>query len=189
LLELITIGKFAGEKVLQKLKDASDFFPEADGHYTIAKFSNYLGATGQDSIGQIRETLRNLMTGNAGIFRNEDGLLHTIEALKELKARSDSTAIASKSLCMNQELVQRWELDNLLTVALVVAWAALSRRESRGAHYREDYPQRKDEFDYHTLISMKQFGEIELGRREVDMSIFKEEGEFYEKFGMIERRY
>jgi len=90
---------------------------------------------------------------------------------------------------MNQELMQRWELDNLMSVAMVIARAALNRKESRGAHYREDFPERKDEFNYHTLISMKQFGAAELGRREVDMSIFKEEGAFYEKFGMIERKY
>ncbi len=189
LLELITIGKFVGERVLENMKNISDNLPEADGHFTISKYSHYLEATSQDNIGKIREALRTLMTDNASIFRTEDGLLQTIDALKELKERADSTAISNKSLCMNQELMQRWELDNLLTVAMVIARAALNREESRGAHYREDFLERKDEFNYHTLISMKQFGEVELGRREVDMSIFKEEGEFYEKFGMIERKY
>jgi succinate dehydrogenase / fumarate reductase flavoprotein subunit len=189
LLELITIGKFAGERVLENMKNASDNLPEADGRFTISKFLHYLEATGQDNIGKIREALRTLMTDNTSIFRTEDGLLQTIDELKELKERADSTVISNKSLCMNQELMQRWELDNLLTVAMVIVRAALNRNESRGAHYREDFPERKDEFNYHTLISMKQFGEVELAKREVDMSIFNEKGECYEKFGMIERKY
>ena len=189
LLELITIGKFAGERVLENMKNASDNLPEADGRFTISKFSHYLEATGQDNIGKMREALRTLMTDNTSIFRTEDGLLQTIDALKELKERADSTIISNKSLCMNQELMQRWELDNLLTVAMVIVRAALNRNESRGAHYREDFPERKDEFNYHTLISMKQFGEVELAKREVDMSIFNGKGECYEKFGMIERKY
>jgi succinate dehydrogenase / fumarate reductase flavoprotein subunit len=189
LLELITMGKFAAERVLEDMKNVSDNLPEADEHFTFSKLSHYLEATGQDNIGKIREALRTLMTDNASIFRTENGLLQTIDALKELKERADGTAISNKSLCMNQELLQRWELDNLLTVAMIIARAALDRKESRGAHYREDFPERKDEFNYHTLISMKKFGEVELGRHEVDMSIFKEEGGFYEKFGMIERKY
>ena len=90
---------------------------------------------------------------------------------------------------MNQELVQRWELDNLLAVSMIMTQAALHRRESRGAHFREDFSERSDTFNYHTLISMTQFGEVTLGRREVDMSIFEKGGEDSEKFGIIERVY
>ncbi len=112
-----------------------------------------------------------------------------METLKELKGRADKTALASKSLRMNQELFQHWELDNLLSVSMIITRAALDRRESRGAHFREDFPARKDEFNYHSLASMTQFGEVEMANREVDMSIFNEKGEYYEKFGMIERKY
>jgi succinate dehydrogenase / fumarate reductase flavoprotein subunit len=163
--------------------------PEADGHITFKRFSRYLEASGEDNIGKIREKLSTLMTQNVGIFRSEQGLCKTIGILKELQNRADKTALSSKSLRMNQELVQRWELDNLLSVSIIIAQAALNRRESRGAHYREDFPERDDKFNYHTLISMTQFGEVKLGKREVDMSIFREEGELYEKFGMIERKY
>jgi succinate dehydrogenase / fumarate reductase flavoprotein subunit len=90
---------------------------------------------------------------------------------------------------MNQELVQHWELDNLLIASMAVAQGALNREESRGAHFREDFPERSDAFNDHTLVSMKQFGKVEFSKRKVDMSIFEEGGEFAEKFGIIERKY
>jgi succinate dehydrogenase / fumarate reductase flavoprotein subunit len=189
LLELITMGKFAADRVLEHIKSFPDQLTEADGRITFNRFSQYLEADGKDNIGQIREMLRTLMTENVGIFRNDQGLCKTIEILKELQDRADKTALSSENLRMNQELVQHWELDNLLCISMIITRAALNRKESRGAHYREDFPERDDEFNYHTLISMSQFDEVELDRREVDMSIFKEEGGFYEKFGMIERKY
>jgi succinate dehydrogenase/fumarate reductase flavoprotein subunit len=97
--------------------------------------------------------------------------------------------LSGKSLAMNQELVQRWEIDNLLAVSMAICEAALHRKESRGAHFRDDFPARSDEYNYHTLVSMPDFGNVEFGRREVDMSIFQAKGEKYEKFGIIERKY
>jgi succinate dehydrogenase/fumarate reductase flavoprotein subunit len=90
---------------------------------------------------------------------------------------------------MNQELVQRWELDNLLSVSMVVAQGALRRRESRGGHARVDFPQRRDEFNSHTLAYMTEFGKIRFESRSVDMSLFEARGEHHEKFGLIERKY
>ncbi len=90
---------------------------------------------------------------------------------------------------MNQELVQRWELDNLLSVSMVIAQGALHRRESRGGHARIDFPQRRDEFNSHTLAYMTEFGKIGFASRPVDMSIFEAKGENHEKFGLIERKY
>jgi succinate dehydrogenase/fumarate reductase flavoprotein subunit len=72
---------------------------------------------------------------------------------------------------------------------MLIAESALKRRESRGAHYRDDYPHRKDEFNYHTLISMQEFGKVEFGQRAIDMSIFEDGGDHSEKFGMLERKY
>ncbi len=189
LLELITMGKFVGDSVLAYLMSAPEKLPEAESRHTVSLFTGYLEAGGKDNIGHIRDAMCRLMTENAGIFRTEQGLTRAVDALEELKARADRTALSSKSLCMNQELVQHWELDNLLTVSMVVAQGALNRRESRGAHFREDYPERSNAFNYHTLVSMRQFAKVEFSKREVDMSILEEGGEHYEKFGIIERKY
>jgi succinate dehydrogenase / fumarate reductase flavoprotein subunit len=189
LLELITMGKFVGESILAYLSRVPAKLPEAESHHTVSQFTGYLEARGRDNIGHIRDTMRMLMTANAGIFRTEQGLTRAVDVLNELKARADKTALSSKSLHMNQELVQHWELDNLLTVSMAIAQGALNRQESRGAHFREDYPERSDAFNHHTLVSMKQFAKVEFSKREVEMSIFEEGGEHYEKFGIIERKY
>jgi succinate dehydrogenase / fumarate reductase flavoprotein subunit len=189
LLELITMGKFVGDRILTYLTQVPEEYPEAEGRHYVSQFNGYLDARGKDNIGNIRDAMRNLMTENVGIFRTEKGLSRAIDVLKELKERADKTALSSKSLLMNQELVQRWELDNLLVTSMAVAQAALKRQESRGAHFREDFPERSDAFNYHTLVSMKRFGKVEFSKRDVDMSIFEEAGQFAEKFGNIERRY
>jgi succinate dehydrogenase / fumarate reductase flavoprotein subunit len=93
------------------------------------------------------------------------------------------------SLIYNQELVQRWELDNLLAVSLVITQSALARRESRGAHAREDYPERDDAFNYHTLARISEPGAVELSKRSINMDIYESGGEYAEMFGFIARKY
>jgi succinate dehydrogenase / fumarate reductase flavoprotein subunit len=189
ILELITMGTFAGQRVLQYLESVPDQLSPGKGELSFQRFAQYLEVDGKDSIGQIREALRTLMTEHMSIFRSEAGMRATIDTINELKKRSDQSGLTSASLRMNQELVQHWELDNLLAIAMTMTRAALNREESRGAHFREDFPERSDDFNYHTLVSMDRFGVTQMGRREVDMSIFEEGGENADKFGLIERKY
>ena len=189
ILELITMGKFAGERVLEHIREAAPESPETEGDLTFGRLDRYLKARGRDNVGQIREAMRALMTANVGVFRTEAGLTEAIDALQELKARAEACALSGRSLAMNQELLQRWELDNLLAVAMVIAQAARERRESRGAHFREDYPERLDAFNHHTLISMPEFGTVSLAQRPVDMSLYASGGAHREKFGWIARQY
>ncbi|MFC1816187.1 FAD-binding protein, partial [Thermodesulfobacteriota bacterium] len=189
ILELITMGKFAGENIIKLLQGTPPEQPDATGALSFPRFSSYLEAHGRESIGQLRTALRTLMTTNVGVFRTEAGISEAIETIKELKERANRTSLSNKSLAMNQELMQRWELDNLLVVAMVIAQAALNRKESRGAHYRKDFPDRSEAFKHHTLASMPVFGEVTLSGRAVDMSVYKAIGANYEKFGIIERKY
>jgi succinate dehydrogenase / fumarate reductase flavoprotein subunit len=175
--------------VVEYLEKERPEAPEVESRQTISRFACYLEAKQKDNIENIRDAMRSMMTEKVGVFRTAEGIAETVEVLQELKQRADHIMLTCRNLKMNQELVQRWELDNLLTVAMVIAQAALARKESRGAHYRDDFPERKDEFNHHTLASMKLFGEVELGKREVDMSVYKAGGEDCGKFNIIERKY
>ncbi len=189
ILELITMGQLVADRVVNYVKAGSANLPEAQGGQFAARFSHYINAEGQDNIEQIKNIMRSVMTDKVSVFRTGKGISETIETLNELKERAEKTALTGRTLAMNQELVQRWELDNLLTVAMVICQAALQRKESRGAHFRDDYPDRKDAFNYHTLTTMSQFGEVEFNKRRIDMSLFKARDENYKNFGFIERKY
>lgn len=189
ILELITMGKVVGDRVIEHLKREPGALPDVKGDRFREKFEGYFAANGKDNVGMIRNALRSVMTEKVSVFRTEAGITEAIETLRELKARAERTGLSSKTLVMDQELIQRWELDNLLALATAICAAALHRKESRGAHFRDDFPERTDEFNYHTLVTMPEFGKIELGRREVDMSVFHAGGAYHEKFGIIERKY
>jgi len=189
ILELITMGKFAGEKAIGTLDGDFSEPPGDAGEMTFSLFSKFFDGTGKENIGQIRQEMQTIMTEKVGIFRKENSLTEAIEALKALKDRSENISLSNKSLIMNQELMQRWELETLLAVSMVCAQGARNRKESRGGHFREDFPERKDEFNYHTLAHMTEFGKVTLGERPVDMSIYEARDENYEKFAVIERKY
>ena len=129
------------------------------------------------------------MTENLSVFRTKKGISNALTMLEQLEERKANIAINGKALPMNPELVLRWELDNLLSLAKIIAQAALRRKESRGAHYRDDYPERRDAYNHHTLVSTDPTGKMIFGQRAVDMSIFDAKQSNYEKFGLIQRKY
>jgi succinate dehydrogenase / fumarate reductase flavoprotein subunit len=133
--------------------------------------------------------MQSAMTQEVGVFRTEEGISRAIAVLRNLKEQANDVELAGKALVMNPELMQRWELDNLLASAMVIAHSALNRRDSRGGHYREDHPERSPEHNDHTLAYMELFGEVRLEKRPVDMSLWEARGPNHEKFGMIERKY
>lgn len=190
ILELITMGKIAADRIMGCLSRQSEtiVYPTTSTRFE-SRFKGYFESTGADNIGLIRNKLRQVMTRNVSVFRTEKSISEAIEIIKELKLRAENSALSSRSLSLNQELIQRWELDNLMAVAMVICEAARARKESRGAHFRDDYPDRKDQYNYHTLVSMAHFGAVDLDRREIDRSLFDEGKNHHEKFDFIERKY
>jgi succinate dehydrogenase / fumarate reductase flavoprotein subunit len=154
-----------------------------------SKFSDYLDSSGSESIGTLRAELRYAMTDKVSVFRTEQSMTEAIMIIEEIRERAGHISIDNRKLPMNQELLQRWELDNLLLVATSICHAARYRKESRGAHFRDDYPSRLDEFNHHTLITIDDAGACRISQREIDMSLCEAGGADSEKFGFIERRY
>jgi succinate dehydrogenase / fumarate reductase flavoprotein subunit len=189
LLELLVMGRYAAERVLPHLKGKQVPAQKGAGEATLALFANYLETPGKESVGQIRQEMREVMTHKVGVFRVEERMQEAIASLISFKRRALKAAISTKDMRMNQELLERWELDNLLDNAMTIAQGALMRKESRGAHFREDYPERSDEFQFHTLVSMVDFGKVSFGKRPIDMSIYESKGDHYEQFKIMPRKY
>jgi succinate dehydrogenase / fumarate reductase flavoprotein subunit len=189
LLELLVMGRSTGERVLASLPEGRMPAPRNAGAATLALFVGYLDAQGGENVGLIRQEMRDMMTQKVGVFRIEQGMREAISLLADYRERAARAAIVTKDLRMNQELVERWELGNLLENAMTIAQGALRRKESRGAHFREDYPERSDEFQFHTLVFMPEFGTVRFGKRPIDMSIAQGGGEHAEQFMIMPRTY
>ena len=175
--------------MLSHLAEKQISAPKGAGEASLTRLAGYLEARGSENVALIRQEMREVMTRQVGVFRIEKGIEEAIASLISFKARAAKVGIATKDLRMNQELLERWELDNLLDNAMTIAQGALMRKESRGAHFREDYPERSDAFQFHTLVSMTEFGKVGFGKRPIDLSIYEAKGENFEMFKIMSRKY
>jgi len=114
----------------------------------LKKESNYLDEilaySGDVNIFDIKDEMRNIMQEHVGIFRNEEGLSYAVKRLEELLKMTKQINVRSKIRGNNPELNEAYRVPKMVKLALSVAKGALERRESRGAHYREDYTKRDD---------------------------------------------
>jgi len=114
------------------------------------------------------------MTMDAGVFRTEASLLRQKEKLKELHARYQHIRIDDKSNTFNTDLQEAIELGHMIDFSLFIVEGALARQESRGAHFREDYPTRDDaNFLKHTYATLKDDYTVELTYGDVVMGKFE----------------
>jgi succinate dehydrogenase / fumarate reductase flavoprotein subunit len=111
--------------------------------------------------------MQEVMTAQCGVFRTGAGLENVKATIADLKTRYQNVAITDKTKKFNTELLEALELGYLLDLAEATAFSAAARTESRGAHAREDFPNRDDKnWLKHTLIARKQ-GKLELSYKPV----------------------
>jgi succinate dehydrogenase / fumarate reductase flavoprotein subunit len=153
LVDLVVYGRRGGAKMAEFAKQAQFLPLEQTAHRAAeASLNDIRNGTGKEKQGQIRKDLQVHMDENVGVFRTGNGLETAIEEIKELQERFKHIHIDDKGLRWNTDLMEAWELGCLLDLAEVTAISALARTESRGAHYREDYPNRDDQnFLKHSL--------------------------------------
>ncbi|GAA2254761.1 MULTISPECIES: succinate dehydrogenase flavoprotein subunit [Kitasatospora] len=109
-------------------------------------------STGTESVAQLRKELQESMDANASVYRTGDTLKQAVKDVRNLRERYKNVAIQDKGMRYNTDLLEAVELGNLLDLAEVLVVSALAREESRGGHYREDFPKRDDEkFMQHTM--------------------------------------
>jgi len=129
---------------------------------------------GHESAAEIRQEMRDLMMDNVGVFRTEHLLLEAVEKLAALKERYRHISVMDKGKRWNTELLEAWELGCLLDLAEVTAVAAQARTESRGAHAREDYPERNDaDWLKHSFAWLEADGSIRLEYKPVRLGLYE----------------
>ena len=112
--------------------------------------------SGKENVYDLSNEMKKVMFADVGIYRNEKDMASALEKVRDMQKRFKDVKVSDTGKIFNTELLNAWELGNMLEIAEVVAASALNRKESRGGHSREDYPERDDaNWLKHTLIAKK----------------------------------
>ncbi|MGW1157318.1 succinate dehydrogenase flavoprotein subunit [Streptomyces sp. NPDC002513] len=153
LLDINVFGRRAGISAAEYSQTAEFVeLPEAPADQVVAQIERLRASTGTERVADLRRELQETMDANVMVFRTEQTIKTAVEKVAELRERYKNVAIQDKGKRYNTDLLEAIELGNLLDLAEVMAVSALARKESRGGHYREDYPNRDDvNFMRHTM--------------------------------------
>jgi succinate dehydrogenase / fumarate reductase flavoprotein subunit len=165
LLDLIVFGRRAGKAIMEYLRSGADWeeLPADVLEFSRERIERLRSGSGQERVAPLRKELQRSMSEYVGVFRTEQQLLQMTSILQDLRQRYQRLRLQDTGRQFNTELVEALELENLLDVAEAITYSALNRRESRGAHAREDYPKRDDQnWLKHTLIRKREGAELEI---------------------------
>jgi succinate dehydrogenase / fumarate reductase flavoprotein subunit len=153
MLETIVFGRRAGISAAKYVKKASLDPVSVNALDAVRQeIAQILENNGKEKIVDIRSDLQSIMTEKCGIFRDKKGLTDALHQIHVLKERINDISITDKGMIFNTELIGVLELRNMLDFSEVIVAGALAREESRGAHFRCDFPQRDDDkWLMHTL--------------------------------------
>jgi len=174
LLDLVVFGRRAGQHIAREVKhiDPMTIPEDASGgiRQRIEKLSD--GKKGSNA-GRIREDMQVTMMENVGVYRNADDMTRAVETIRDLRQQYREVRIQDTGKSFNTNLLDILELENLLDLSLITAESARTRKESRGAHAREDFPERDDEgWLKHTLAILDGEG-VQVSYKPVDTSAWE----------------
>ena len=163
LLDINVFGRRAGIYAAEYAVQADWVeLPEGGELPTVEHIENLRSATGSERVADIRAELQESMDADMQVFRDEDSIRRALAKIEELRGRYENVSVQDKGHRFNLDLLEGMELGYLLDIAEAMTLAALGRKESRGGHYREDYPDRDDEnFMAHTMIYRDETAEME----------------------------
>jgi succinate dehydrogenase / fumarate reductase flavoprotein subunit len=174
LVDIVVFGRRAGRDMARFIaeNDFTPLPPEPDGQ-ACEEVDRLLHGTGSESAAAIRQELQEVMMDNVGVFRIEEQMQAAVDKVHQLQARYQRIRLQDKGSRFNTELLEAFELGYLLDLAELTAESALARQESRGAHSREDYPERDDENWLKHTLAYRTENSVELKYKPVSITRFE----------------
>ena len=175
LVDILVFGRRAGQNAAAYAGSADwPALPADPEGRARAELEGIRHNAGSESIADIRREMRSMMMDNVGVFRTAEMLDEAVARLRTLKERFSRSSIMDKGQRWNTELLEAWELGCLLDLAEATAVTAQARQESRGAHFREDFPERDDRnWLKHSLAWLERDGSIRLDYKPVTLGLYE----------------
>jgi len=191
LLDLVVFGRRAGQEMAKYAKE-SNFkeIPKDAAEPSKKQISDSLAKPRTEPWVRIREEMQTVMMDDCGVYRTAEGLANARVKIAELKKRYAATGIQDKGTVFNTGLLEYLELGNLLEMAQATVACCESRKESRGAHSREDFPDRDDKNHFNHSFAFKD-GEngVKMETRPVDVIYVEKDGQKVPKYPLEVRKY
>ncbi len=180
LLDITVFGKHAGMRAAEYARGA-DFqpLPADPTAFTRQQLDKLLNGKGTERATDIANEMKAVMMEHVSVFRVEEGMSQALEKIRELKARFQNVGVSDKGKVFNTDLLNTWELGNLLDLAEVTTVAALARKESRGAHARDDYPKRDDANWMKHSLAWLEDGQVRLDYKPVVITKYQPKERVY----------
>jgi succinate dehydrogenase / fumarate reductase flavoprotein subunit len=180
LLDLVVFGRAAAQHCAETMQPGArhkPWGPDA-GQNSVERIDRLRNADGNRSTAEIRLEMQRIMQNHAAVFRTGETLNEGVEKLRDTFASFADVRVSDRSLVWNTDLVETMELENLLLNAVATIESAANRLESRGAHAREDYPDRDDEnWMKHTYAWVDAGGAVQFEYRPVHQETLTDEVE------------
>lgn len=180
LLDLVVFGRAAAHKAAEIIKAGTPhkkLKPDILDPI-ISRLDKIRNAKGDISVADLRLKMQRTMQDHAAVFRTEEVLEEGKKMMDDIRKEYDNISVTDRSMIWNSDLVEALELANLIDQAVLTVHAALNRKESRGAHAREDFPERDDKnWMKHTLLWLEENGMVKIDYKPVVLTTLTNEVE------------